>query len=359
MKENGFIASSLLYGMLALFLVIIVGTLSILGNRKLGMDKIKSDALNTIRFEYSQMGSIYAIYDGFQLPSNNVWKDQSGNGNDATTMGFPSNSFTNRHIIFNNDGYIDTNIKQSLLVPQKDSEQEAKHQFTLQTVINIQDLGDINNPIGLWGWYNANDKEGIYAEIGTVPGDETTPGEGLIEGENPGELGTKARALNFCVYTNQDEGDVPSCVSIGTENLNNYLNRTIQLTVVVNNQPIEVNYTEEEKNAIVNSRLEAELQQNPNANIEQLREQIEQDLVEVKSGIDVYINGIPAADRLDLPTGFQVKPLGSNLIIGQSNNNVQKFKGFLYNFTIYKRALTYNEITKNYNADKLKYNIPD
>jgi len=61
MKPNGFISSALLYGMLALFLVIMTSTLAILGNQKLGMDKIKENALNGIQYGYAKIENIYAL----------------------------------------------------------------------------------------------------------------------------------------------------------------------------------------------------------------------------------------------------------------------------------------------------------
>ena len=48
MNEKGFIASALLYGMLTLFLVIMISTLYVLGNNKLAMDRMKEKALNNI-----------------------------------------------------------------------------------------------------------------------------------------------------------------------------------------------------------------------------------------------------------------------------------------------------------------------
>lgn len=45
MKKNGFITSALLYGMLALFLVLMLGSLAILSNRKLSMDKLKEASI--------------------------------------------------------------------------------------------------------------------------------------------------------------------------------------------------------------------------------------------------------------------------------------------------------------------------
>ena len=49
MNKKGFITSALLYGILSLFLVLVLGTVSILGNRKLANDKIKESALDDVQ----------------------------------------------------------------------------------------------------------------------------------------------------------------------------------------------------------------------------------------------------------------------------------------------------------------------
>ena len=49
MKQKGFITSALLYGILSLFLVLILGTISIIANRKLANDKIKQSALDDVQ----------------------------------------------------------------------------------------------------------------------------------------------------------------------------------------------------------------------------------------------------------------------------------------------------------------------
>lgn len=49
MNKKGFITSALLYGILSLFLILILGTISILGNRKLSNDKIKESALDDVQ----------------------------------------------------------------------------------------------------------------------------------------------------------------------------------------------------------------------------------------------------------------------------------------------------------------------
>ena len=300
MKKNGFIASALLYSILALFLVLIMSTLAILGNRKLGMDKIKSDASNTVRFEYSQMGSIYSIYDGFQKPvtkdGKTTWKDQSGNGRDATLTNV---TYSNRHLVFNGNGSVNTNINQSSL----------GNQFTLQTILNVKNVVSTSESIGLWGWYDASSKQGIFAEIGTIPGDTTN-----------------TKAFNLCAYTSVDTS-VPSCVNVGLEFL--HAGQLVHITFVITNENINYDISDAT---------------------------ITEPVVAVRKGIDVYINGTHY-DRLDIDSAFTVKPF-STLILGQSSNNSQKFNGDLYNFTIYNKALTYEEVTKNFNADKIKYNIP-
>ena len=50
-KQAGFIASALLYGMLALFLVLMLSTIYILANNKMSMDKLKEEALNIVESE--------------------------------------------------------------------------------------------------------------------------------------------------------------------------------------------------------------------------------------------------------------------------------------------------------------------
>lgn len=48
MNQKGFVTSALLYGILSLFLVLILGTLSVISNRKLANDRLKESALNDV-----------------------------------------------------------------------------------------------------------------------------------------------------------------------------------------------------------------------------------------------------------------------------------------------------------------------
>lgn len=47
--NKGFITSALLYGILSLFLILVLGTVTILGNRKLANDKIKESVLDDVQ----------------------------------------------------------------------------------------------------------------------------------------------------------------------------------------------------------------------------------------------------------------------------------------------------------------------
>lgn len=49
MGKKGFITSALLYGILSVYIVLVVGTISIIGNRKLANDKIKQSALDDVQ----------------------------------------------------------------------------------------------------------------------------------------------------------------------------------------------------------------------------------------------------------------------------------------------------------------------
>lgn len=151
MKRNGFISSALLYSLLALFLVIMLSTIAILGNRKLSLDKLKENAVNSVSSGYSSASSIYAIYDGYQTPtvsnSKVIWKDVSNNGHDAIVNDYDNNyNAFNRYLAFQNGLNVNTGIKQSSLGSE----------FTITTVLElVYDSG------GIWGYYGGN--SGVYA----------------------------------------------------------------------------------------------------------------------------------------------------------------------------------------------------
>ena len=49
MKKNGFVTSALLYGILSLFLLLILGSLTVMTNRKLTDDQIRRSALDDVQ----------------------------------------------------------------------------------------------------------------------------------------------------------------------------------------------------------------------------------------------------------------------------------------------------------------------
>jgi len=205
MKKNGFISSALLYGMLALFLVIMTSTLAILGNQKLSMDKLKENALNDVQYDYVKTENLYALYDGFQAPKNNIWKDQSGNNHDATLKNFSAQSYNDKHLNFNGTtSYIDTGIKQS----------DLGNKITISTVLNIQEANG-----GIWGLYNETEGNGIYAEL-----------------QQPEDV--EGGIIKICSYTKLN---TPVCTDVALSNLIgstdgnpvSYLNKKIQLVVVI------------------------------------------------------------------------------------------------------------------------------
>ena len=49
MNKKGFVTSALLYGILSLFLVLMLGTLSVISSRKLASDRLKESAINDVQ----------------------------------------------------------------------------------------------------------------------------------------------------------------------------------------------------------------------------------------------------------------------------------------------------------------------
>ena len=51
--NKGFVTSALLYGILSLFLILVMNTVAIIGNRKLAIDKLKQSALDDVQKIYN------------------------------------------------------------------------------------------------------------------------------------------------------------------------------------------------------------------------------------------------------------------------------------------------------------------
>ena len=71
--------------------------------------------------------------------------------------------------------------------------------------------------------------------------------------------------------------------------------------------------------------------------------------------IEVYFNG----QKIEETSCTNVlEPYPENFIIGQSLPSPERyFKGTMYNFMVYKKALTEDEIKQNYKVDKARYNL--
>lgn len=103
MNEKGFIASSLLYGLLVIFLVVMLSTIAVLANKKLSSDKLKETAIDDVSADYSSANLIHVWYDSYYAPylNNNqiVWKDVVS-GHTAALSGFASNVEYSKEITF-------------------------------------------------------------------------------------------------------------------------------------------------------------------------------------------------------------------------------------------------------------------
>lgn len=146
MNEKGFISSALLYGMLALFIILMTSTIYILGNNKLGIDKLKQNALTSVENGYIKADKLICLYDGTVEFENNIWKDLSRNKKDANTVNVAK---VDNHLSFNNNAYINTNIKQ----------QDLGSKFTIMTTFKINNFRNYNYLLRL---YKENKSLNIY-----------------------------------------------------------------------------------------------------------------------------------------------------------------------------------------------------
>ena len=91
MKKNGFITSALLYGILALFLILMLGSLAILANRKMSMDNLKEAALEDVG-STSGIGGYYNIWQaGIDYSASGYSDIKAGiNGSWVTSSAAPS-----------------------------------------------------------------------------------------------------------------------------------------------------------------------------------------------------------------------------------------------------------------------------
>ena len=119
MKQKGFVTSALLYGILSLFLVLILGTISIIGNRKIANDKIKQSALDDVQnlttdescFNFD---AVTGIITGYHIENTECTKTvfipEEIGGTKVTKIG--PEAFANK----NNENLINVTIKNDIKI---------------------------------------------------------------------------------------------------------------------------------------------------------------------------------------------------------------------------------------------------
>ncbi len=102
MKKNGFITSALLYGILALFLILMLGSLAVLANRKMSMDALKEAALEDVGSTSETTSSTTSYYNIWQDGISYQW---DGYASDAGYDGTWQTTSANPSLIFSTDSY--------------------------------------------------------------------------------------------------------------------------------------------------------------------------------------------------------------------------------------------------------------
>ncbi len=318
MKKNGFISSALLYGMLALFLVVTMGTLAVLGNRKLAMDKMKEQALLKIQTPYAERQDIVALYDSDQPFRGNIWYDLTGNNHHGNKSGGITYDNNERSISFAN-GAITANVA--------DANYSSDNGITISTVIRVPSKNSGNEVIGLW-----NLNGGIFANIGPMPS--------LSESSN------RIDAVNFC-YDNSEYHKLRS-------NDERPFGSTMPTSQRPNPECVSVNMNDD---FIFGKYI-----------------QLTVTMISGKN-ITVYING-KMVGHTEPKHGMQFSQASQTLTIGQNpfdtartniyteNGNEQavalqpvSFSGNMHNFIVYKKAISASDDENNYEINKVLYRL--
>ena len=155
MNKKGFVTSALLYGILSLFLVLMLGTLSVISSRKLANDRLKESAINDVQ-------DLDTKKDCFTMNGCNIIgynKDTCGN-----TIAIDINNFKNCYNITIEDNsitgisrgnvYIKSKIKEEandgVIVIKDDA---FKGNVNITFIVNQQDIEEKTGEI--WGATNS------------------------------------------------------------------------------------------------------------------------------------------------------------------------------------------------------------
>lgn len=161
MNQKGFITSALLYGILSLFLILVLGTVSILGNRKLANDKIKQSALDDVQtlttdptcFETTENSNGNLTITGYKDECDKtVFIPESLNGKEVDTIG--ANAFNNKKLI---NITIKPNIKEIHVTAFTNNDGMVFYiKTTSENIVGIGSKEEIENAVGTsWGAKNA------------------------------------------------------------------------------------------------------------------------------------------------------------------------------------------------------------
>ncbi len=318
MKRNGFISSALLYGLLALFLVVMIGTLAVLGNRKLAMDKIKENALIKIQTDYAQRQNIVALFDGNQPFQGNTWYDLTSNNHNGTKSG---------SVTYNNEERSVNLNRSTITANMSDVDPLNSSGITISTVIRVPSKNATNQIIGLW-----NFKGGIFANIGPIPSLSVNS--------------SRVDAANFCYDNSQYHPAIsndelpfgvapptgqrpnPECVNV---NLNGSFafGKYMQLTVtMINNKNITV---------YINGKM--------------VGHTAPQSPMNFKSPTQTLIIGQNAFDT----ASTNVYTENGNLV--SVSLQPVNFEGSIRNFMIYNKAINAEDEKQNYQINKVLYGL--
>lgn len=224
MKKNnkGFIASSLLYGLLVLFLTIILMIMATLGNRKLTMDKLKQKALDRAQSNYSYVENLRYNYE-YQNINQDTWKNSVNNSGNLELSGKIDYNSQNNYLEFNNaqaDGTIKNNLSEGMttsiffkLDNQKGTllklanlsvtYEQGEIDITANDEIIIITPNDITKPMNLTIVYNKDTNMIYYYLNGTRTNNDgaintnMTDGKSLIIGDVSNFTG---RIYNLKIY---------------------------------------------------------------------------------------------------------------------------------------------------------------
>ena len=228
--------------------------------------------------------------------SSNVWKDLSGNGNNATLSGFDFNDesgwiYNGLHFTGKEYVALDNLIKSDM---------------TIEVVVKFDTITDSDAT-----------EQSVLSCI-------NSGGAGIVFNQLNSTSVSKRGKFSFDVYTKNESNPVSS--------------------VVLNDNIVQANKIYSVSGSV--GKMELVLDGD-----KRFAEETTAQLLSVNGNVD----GIPFNDEYLTPASGSNFTIGGNPLAGAGANT--QFKGTIYCIRIYDRALTEEEIKENYKIDKQKYGI--